>query len=213
MTFLATFLDLIPMAIGMGRGSEANVPLARAVVGGLLTSTCLTLFVRADHVHAVDPRQAVPRARSRCDTGGRKLAKSPAELTIESPRAQRTAEGSEAMRTQAMRTQAMNHMALQLGFVFSVSSVTRWLEDGCGCRTTNTGHGARRNVCSAMLPASSRAKPVRPWVHMTIKSILFSSANRSICSAGSPSTTKCSTGIEKPAGGTTCWTSDMSRWR
>jgi multidrug efflux pump subunit AcrB len=45
MTFLATFLDLIPMSIGMGRGSEANVPLARAVVGGLLTSTCLTLFV------------------------------------------------------------------------------------------------------------------------------------------------------------------------
>src|SRR6266852_2846858 len=45
MTFLATFLDLVPMAIGMGRGSEANVPLARAVVGGLLTSTFLTLLV------------------------------------------------------------------------------------------------------------------------------------------------------------------------
>jgi multidrug efflux pump subunit AcrB len=45
MTFLATFLDLIPMAIGLGRGSEANVPLARAVVGGLLSSTALTLFV------------------------------------------------------------------------------------------------------------------------------------------------------------------------
>ncbi len=45
MTFLATFLALTPMAIGLGRGSEANVPLARAVVGGLLTSTCLTLFV------------------------------------------------------------------------------------------------------------------------------------------------------------------------
>src|SRR5947209_345657 len=45
MTFLATFLDLIPMAIGLGKGSEANVPLARAVVGGLLTSTCLTLIV------------------------------------------------------------------------------------------------------------------------------------------------------------------------
>ncbi|HZZ73375.1 MAG TPA: efflux RND transporter permease subunit [Pirellulales bacterium] len=45
MTFLATFLDLIPMAIGLGRGSEANVPLARAVVGGLLTSTCLTLVI------------------------------------------------------------------------------------------------------------------------------------------------------------------------
>jgi multidrug efflux pump subunit AcrB len=45
MTFLATFLDLVPMAIGLGKGSEANVPLARAVVGGLLTSTLLTLIV------------------------------------------------------------------------------------------------------------------------------------------------------------------------
>jgi Cu/Ag efflux pump CusA len=45
MTFLATFLDLVPMAIGLGKGSEANVPLARAVVGGLLTSTFLTLVV------------------------------------------------------------------------------------------------------------------------------------------------------------------------
>lgn len=45
MTFLATFLDLLPMAIGVGKGSEATIPLARAVVGGLLTSTLLTLFV------------------------------------------------------------------------------------------------------------------------------------------------------------------------
>ncbi len=45
MTFLATFLDLLPMAIGLGKGSEANVPLARAVVGGLLAGTCMTLFV------------------------------------------------------------------------------------------------------------------------------------------------------------------------
>jgi multidrug efflux pump subunit AcrB len=45
MTFLATFLALLPMAIGFGKGSEANVPLGRAVVGGLLTSTALNLFV------------------------------------------------------------------------------------------------------------------------------------------------------------------------
>jgi multidrug efflux pump subunit AcrB len=45
MTFLATFLALIPMSVGMERGSEASIPLARAVVGGLLTSTALTLFV------------------------------------------------------------------------------------------------------------------------------------------------------------------------
>jgi multidrug efflux pump subunit AcrB len=46
MTFLACFIDLLPMAIGMGgRGSEANIPLARAVVGGLLCSTMLSRFV------------------------------------------------------------------------------------------------------------------------------------------------------------------------
>lgn len=45
MTFLATFLALLPMAIGLGKGSEANVPLGRAVCGGLLTSTVLNLFV------------------------------------------------------------------------------------------------------------------------------------------------------------------------
>ncbi len=45
MTFLATFLDLLPMALGLGRGSESLTPLARAVVGGLITSTALTLFV------------------------------------------------------------------------------------------------------------------------------------------------------------------------
>ena len=45
MTFLATFLDLLPMALGLGKGNEAITPLARAVVGGLLTATGLTLFV------------------------------------------------------------------------------------------------------------------------------------------------------------------------
>lgn len=45
MTFLATVLALTPMAIGTERGNEANIPLARAVVGGLLSSTALTLFL------------------------------------------------------------------------------------------------------------------------------------------------------------------------
>jgi len=45
MTFLATVLALIPMAIGLGHGHEASVPLARAVVGGLISSTLLTIFV------------------------------------------------------------------------------------------------------------------------------------------------------------------------
>ncbi len=45
MTSLAAVLGLVPMAIGFGHGGEANVPLARAVVGGLTASTLLTLFV------------------------------------------------------------------------------------------------------------------------------------------------------------------------
>jgi len=34
MTFWRPFLDLLPLAIGLGKGSEAITPLARAVVGG-----------------------------------------------------------------------------------------------------------------------------------------------------------------------------------
>jgi multidrug efflux pump subunit AcrB len=43
MTSLAAILGLLPMAIGFGRGSEANIPLARAVVGGLTVSTVLVI--------------------------------------------------------------------------------------------------------------------------------------------------------------------------
>jgi multidrug efflux pump subunit AcrB len=45
MTSLASILGLVPMALGMGKGSEANIPLGRAVIGGQLVSTVLTLFV------------------------------------------------------------------------------------------------------------------------------------------------------------------------
>ena len=45
MTSLAAILSLIPMAIGLGHGSEANIPLGRAVIGGQLVSTILTLFI------------------------------------------------------------------------------------------------------------------------------------------------------------------------
>lgn len=65
MTFLATVLALTPMALGTGRGNEANVPLARAVVGGLFSSTFLTLFlvpvlytIIVRKFNAVDPKVA-----------------------------------------------------------------------------------------------------------------------------------------------------------
>ena len=43
MTALAASLGLLPMALGLGEGAEANIPLARAVIGGLGVSTVMTL--------------------------------------------------------------------------------------------------------------------------------------------------------------------------
>ncbi|HZU84891.1 MAG TPA: efflux RND transporter permease subunit, partial [Polyangiaceae bacterium] len=45
MTSLATVIGLVPTAMGLERGSEANQPLALAVVGGLTSSTVLSLFL------------------------------------------------------------------------------------------------------------------------------------------------------------------------
>ena len=43
MTTATTVLGLVPMALGIGEGSELQVPMARTVIGGLLTSTLITL--------------------------------------------------------------------------------------------------------------------------------------------------------------------------
>jgi hydrophobe/amphiphile efflux-1 (HAE1) family protein len=45
MTTIATIVGLMPMALGVGEGSETNLPLARAVIGGLAVSTVFTLFL------------------------------------------------------------------------------------------------------------------------------------------------------------------------
>jgi hydrophobic/amphiphilic exporter-1 (mainly G- bacteria), HAE1 family len=45
MTSLATMVGLLPMALKLETGSEAYAPLARVIIGGLLTSVVLTVFV------------------------------------------------------------------------------------------------------------------------------------------------------------------------
>ena len=45
MTALAMILGMLPMALAIGEGSEQNAPLGRAVIGGLLAATLMTLFV------------------------------------------------------------------------------------------------------------------------------------------------------------------------
>lgn len=45
MTTLCTLFGLLPLALGIGAGSELQKPLALAVIGGLALSTPITLFV------------------------------------------------------------------------------------------------------------------------------------------------------------------------
>ncbi len=45
MTSLATIVGLLPMALKLEEGSESYAPLARVIIGGLLSSIVLTIFV------------------------------------------------------------------------------------------------------------------------------------------------------------------------
>jgi HAE1 family hydrophobic/amphiphilic exporter-1 len=64
MTTLTTILGMLPLALGMGDGGELRSPMAIAVIGGLITSTVLTLLVipvvytlldrREDRITALD---------------------------------------------------------------------------------------------------------------------------------------------------------------
>jgi hydrophobic/amphiphilic exporter-1 (mainly G- bacteria), HAE1 family len=45
MTTLAMIFGMLPLALALGQGAEMRAPMARAVIGGLITSTLLTLVV------------------------------------------------------------------------------------------------------------------------------------------------------------------------
>ena len=69
MTTVATILGLLPMAVHLHPGDEMNLPLARAVIGGLASSTLLTLFVVPVLYVFLKPRAAL--AAQTTASGGR----------------------------------------------------------------------------------------------------------------------------------------------
>jgi multidrug efflux pump subunit AcrB len=79
MTALAAFFALIPGALALERGSEANAPLARAIIGGLLAGEPATLFV-LPAVYALivrDSARDVARRQAMRQTGGHHSAGDP----------------------------------------------------------------------------------------------------------------------------------------
>ncbi len=62
MTSLATLLGLIPMALGIEAGSEQYAPLARAIIGGLLVSVVVTVYLVPAAYLIVHHKEASPNA-------------------------------------------------------------------------------------------------------------------------------------------------------
>lgn len=56
MTALVAGLGFVPMALSNGMGAEVQRPLATVVIGGLVTSTLLTLFVLPAVYRFFEPR-------------------------------------------------------------------------------------------------------------------------------------------------------------
>jgi multidrug efflux pump subunit AcrB len=63
MTACAMTVGMVPMALALERGSEMQAPLGRAVIGGLVVSTFVTLFI-VPSVFALLMGRTAPRSPS-----------------------------------------------------------------------------------------------------------------------------------------------------
>jgi HAE1 family hydrophobic/amphiphilic exporter-1 len=63
MTTVAMIAGMLPLAFALGAGAEQRAPMGRAVIGGLVTSTLLTLFVVPSVYSLLDDAIAALRRR------------------------------------------------------------------------------------------------------------------------------------------------------
>jgi HAE1 family hydrophobic/amphiphilic exporter-1 len=69
MTAFSTIAGMLPVAIGLGSGAESRAPMGTAIVGGMLTSTVLTLVVIPVMYSVVDDLAAFGLRLVRVGTG------------------------------------------------------------------------------------------------------------------------------------------------
>jgi HAE1 family hydrophobic/amphiphilic exporter-1 len=75
MTTTTTVLAMFPLAMGLGEGSELQAPLARVIVGGLITSTLITLVFVPSLYYLIERRRVtVPAAEDVALPGSVRLA-------------------------------------------------------------------------------------------------------------------------------------------
>ena len=84
MTASLAIFSLIPMVVATGPGSEVQRPLAVVVIGGLLTSAALTLFVLPVLSSEVEERRGRP-PRSCSVTAARSMRAHPSSVRRETP--------------------------------------------------------------------------------------------------------------------------------
>jgi HAE1 family hydrophobic/amphiphilic exporter-1 len=75
MTTLALIAGMIPVALGFGEGADFRSPLGRAVIGGVITSTFLTLLVIPTFYEILDEWRTGMQVFFRQRAAGRKKAK------------------------------------------------------------------------------------------------------------------------------------------